>query len=125
MGRTAVLVDGFKGVKTQRGRRYLWLEDVKLASRLRQRDQIVDVCYFTAPVLDDVAAAGRQQTYLEARALPCVQCPLDQLRGGGGRRQHRRRPHVEIAALPTVDTMLLVSADSDWCQAVGIQARTA
>lgn len=60
MGRTAVLVDGFnpcQGVKAQRGRRYLWL--------------------------DDVAAAGRQQTYLEARALPSVQCPLDQLRGEG------------------------------------------
>ncbi len=60
MGRTAVLDDGFnlcQGVKTQRGRRYLWLDHVKLASRLRQRDQIVDVRHFTAPVLDDVAAA--------------------------------------------------------------------
>ncbi|MFJ1842771.1 NYN domain-containing protein [Streptomyces sp. NPDC088146] len=147
MGRTAVLVDGFNlrhGMKEQRGRRYLWLDHVKLASRLRQRDQIVDVLYLTASVLDDVASAGRQQTYLEALkahnpgALTVVE--------GRYQRKHMRcracSAHwisyaeretdvniavalMEIAALPTVDTVLVVSADSDLCPAVGIQARTA
>ncbi|WP_314413085.1 NYN domain-containing protein [Streptomyces kroppenstedtii] len=125
MGRTAVLVDGFNlyhGMKKQRGRRYLWLDHVKLGSRLRQRDQIVDVRYFTAPVLDDAAAASRQQTYLEALKAhnPGVLTVVE------GRYQRKRmRCHacnthrisyeeketdvniavalMEIAALPTVD----------------------
>ncbi|MEU0277048.1 NYN domain-containing protein [Streptomyces sp. NPDC006195] len=140
MGRTAVLVDGFNlyhGMKEQRGRRHLWLDHVALASRLRRRDQIVDVRYFTAPVLDDAAAAGRQQTYLEALKAhnPGVLTVVE------GRYQRKRmKCHacgtywisyeeketdvniavalMEIAALPTVDTVLVVSADSDLCPAV-------
>lgn len=140
MGRTAVLVDGFNlyhGMKEQRGRRYLWLDHVELASRLRPRDQIVDVRYFTAPVLDDAGAAGRQQTYLEALKIH----NLGVLTVVEGRYQ-RKRMHcrvcgtrwisyeeketdvniavalMEIAASATADTVLVVSADSDLCPAV-------
>ncbi|HLL37652.1 MAG TPA: NYN domain-containing protein [Streptomyces sp.] len=140
MGRTAVLVDGFNlyhGMKKQRGRRYLWLDHVELASRLRPRDQIVDVRYFTAAVLDDTGAAGRQRTYLKALKArhPGVLTVVE------GRYQ-RKRMHcrtcgtdwtsyeeketdvniavalMEIAASAAVDTALVVSADSDLCPAV-------
>ncbi|MFI1952981.1 NYN domain-containing protein [Streptomyces xinghaiensis] len=140
MGRTAVLVDGFNlyhGMKRQRGRRYLWLDHVELASRLRPRDQIVDVRYFTAPVLDDAAAAGRQETYLKAlraqnhgvmkivegryqrKRLRCRAC------GAGWIGYEEKETDVniavalmEIAAAGSVDTVLIVSADSDLCPAV-------
>lgn len=140
MGRTAVLVDGFNlyyGMKEQRGRRYLWLDHVELASRLRPRDQIVDVRYFTAPVLDDLGAAGRQQTYLDALKVrnPSVLSIVE------GRYQPKRMrcrtcgvdwtsyeeketdvniavALMEIAASAAVDTVLVVSADSDLCPAV-------
>jgi uncharacterized LabA/DUF88 family protein len=140
MGRTAVLVDGFNlyhGMKKQRGRRYLWLDHVELAKRLRPRDQIVDVRYFTAQVLDDPAGAGRQQTYLDAleAANPGV---LTVVRGRYQRKQVRCRACgagwvsyeeketdvniavslVEIAASGAIDTVLVVSADSDLCPAV-------
>lgn len=140
MGRTAVLVDGFNlyhGMKKQRGRRYLWLDHVELAARLRPRDEIVDVRYFTALVLDDPAGAARQQTYLDALKTghPGVLTVVE------GRYQ-RKRMHcracgvdwtsyeeketdvniavalVEIAASATIDTVLVVSADSDLCPAV-------
>lgn len=140
MGRTAVLVDGFNlyhGMKKQRGRRYLWLDHVELASRLRPRDQILDVRYFTAPVLDDAGAAGRQQTYLDALKAhnPGVLTVVE------GRYQ-RKRMHcrscgthwigyeeketdvniavalMELAASARADTVLVVSADSDLCPAV-------
>jgi uncharacterized LabA/DUF88 family protein len=140
MGRTAVLVDGFNlyhGMKKQRGRRYLWLDHVELASRLRPRDQIVDVRYFTAPVLDDAGAAGRQQTYLEALKVrnPGV---LTVIEGRYQRKRMRCRACgadwtsyeeketdvniavalMEIAASAAVDTVLVISADSDLCPAV-------
>lgn len=140
MGRTAVLVDGFNlyhGMKRQRGRRYLWLDHVELASRLRPRDQIVDVRYFTAPVLDDAGAAGRQSTYLEAlkaqnpgvltivegryqrKLMHCRAC------GAEWTSYEEKETDVniavalmEIAASAAVDTVLVVSADSDLCPAV-------
>ena len=140
MRRTAVLVDGFNlyhGMKRQRGRRYLWLDHVELASRLRPRDQIVDVRYFTATVLDDADAAGRQQTYLQA--LKAQHPGLLTIVEG---RYQRKRMHcracgtdwisyeeketdvniavalMEIAVSAEVDTVLVVSADSDLCPAV-------
>lgn len=140
MGRTAVLVDGFNlyhGMKKQRGRRHLWLDHVELASRLRPRDQIVDVRYFTAPVLDDAGAASRQQTYLEAlraqnpgvltivegryqrKRMHCRAC------GSGWISYEEKETDVniavalmEIAASAALDTVLVVSADSDLCPAV-------
>jgi uncharacterized LabA/DUF88 family protein len=140
MGKTAVLVDGFNlyhGMKKQRGRRHLWLDLVLLAQRLRPRDEIVDVRYFTAPVLDDTGAGARQQTYMQALR---VQNP-NVLRIVEGRYQRKRMVcHscgaawtsyeeketdvniavglMEIAASSSADTVLLVSADSDLCPAV-------
>ncbi|MFI0721515.1 NYN domain-containing protein [Streptomyces sp. NPDC021224] len=140
MGRTAVLVDGFNlyhGMKKQRGRRYLWLDHVALAGKLRPRDEIVDVRYFTAAVLDDAGAAQRQQTYLDALTTqnPAVLTVVH------GRYQRKRRQCrgcgaawttyeeketdvniavalTEIAASSSIDTVLVVSADSDLCPAV-------
>jgi uncharacterized LabA/DUF88 family protein len=137
---TAVLVDGFNlyhGMKKQRGRRYLWLDLVKLAQRLRPRDHIIDVRYFTAPVLDDAGAGARQQTYLQAlraqnpgvlqivegryqrKRMECHAC------GAVWTSYEEKETDVniavaltEIAASATVDTVLVVSADSDLCPAV-------
>jgi uncharacterized LabA/DUF88 family protein len=140
MGKTAVLVDGYNlyhGMKKQRGRRYLWLDLAELARRLRPRDEIVDVRYFTAPVLDDPGASTRQQTYLQAlraqnpgvlriiegryqrKPMKCRSC------GAGWTSYEEKETDVniavalmEIAASATVDTVLVVSADSDLCPAV-------
>jgi uncharacterized LabA/DUF88 family protein len=140
MGVTAVLVDGFNlyhGMKKQRGRRYLWLDLVELGRRLRPRDQIADVRYFTAPVLDDPDAGARQQTYLRAlrarhpgtlrivegryqrKRMECHAC------GATWTSYEEKETDVniavalmEIAATSTIDTVLLVSADSDLCPAV-------
>ncbi|MFJ8757340.1 NYN domain-containing protein [Streptomyces cyaneofuscatus] len=147
MGRTAVLIDGFNlyhGMKKQRGRRHLWLDHVKLASLLRPRDQIVDVRYFTAAVLDDPDAARRQQTYLHAlkaqhpslltivegryqrKRMSCWSC-------GANRTSYEEKETdvniavalMEIAASAVVDTVLVVSADSDLCPAVRSAQRVA
>jgi uncharacterized LabA/DUF88 family protein len=133
-------VDGFNlyhGMKEQRGRRHLWLDHVALASKLRPRDEIIDVRYFTAFVLDNADAAGRQQTYLEALkaqnpgVLTVVEGRYQRKRvhcracGAGWVSYEEKETDVniavalmEIAASVTVDTVLIVSADSDLCPAV-------
>lgn len=140
MGRTAVLVDGYNlyhGMKKQRGRKYLWLDHVSLASRLRPRDEIVDVRYFTAPVLDDEDAIARRRTYLSALSSHNVGV-LSVVEGRYQRKRMRCRSCgvdwtsyeeketdvniavalMEIAASRTVDSVLVISADSDLCPAV-------
>ena len=64
-----VYVDGFNlyhGMKQKFGRRLLWLDLVALAKALRPASHLVTVKYFTAPVLDDPPAAGRQGRYQQA-----------------------------------------------------------
>jgi hypothetical protein len=52
-------VDGFNlyhGLRDRYGRRYLWLDLVQLVRRLRPRDSVVAVRYFTAAVRNDPPA---------------------------------------------------------------------
>jgi uncharacterized LabA/DUF88 family protein len=133
-------IDGFNlyhGLHARYGRRYLWLDLEHLIQRLRPRDEIVSVKYFTALVLHDAAALRRQQEYLDAlraRSGDLVQIVL-------GRYQHKTRvcrrcgvswtqyeekeTDVNIAVSLVADTAaavsdiaLVVSADSDLCPAI-------
>lgn len=69
MASVIAYVDGFNlyhGMHSKYGRRYLWLDLVRLVQQIRPRDRIVAVRYFTARVLDDPPALARQHTYLGA-----------------------------------------------------------
>ena len=69
MATVIAYVDGFNlyyGLHAKYRRRYLWLDLEQLTHRIRPRDRIIAVRYFTALVRDDPAALARQQTYLEA-----------------------------------------------------------
>jgi hypothetical protein len=62
-------VDGFNlyhGLRDKYRRRYLWLDLAHLVRRLRPRDEILAVRYFTALVRDDPPALARQRDYLNA-----------------------------------------------------------
>lgn len=64
-----VYVDGFNlyhGLHDEAGCRFLWLDLVKLAERLRPRSHVDHVHYFTAPVLGEPDAASRQAEYQNA-----------------------------------------------------------
>ena len=64
-----VYVDGFNlyhGLHDATGRTRLWLDLVALARSLRPRSHLVQVKYFTAPVLNEPDAASRQDTYVKA-----------------------------------------------------------
>jgi len=133
-------VDGFNlyyGLHAKYRRRYLWLDLEHLTHRIRPRDRIIAVRYFTALVRDDPAALARQQTYLEALRV----------RSGGivavhlGRYQSKTQQcwrcgnvwtsyeeketdvHVAVSvvadsAIAASDIALIVSADSDLCPAI-------
>lgn len=64
-----VYVDGFNlyhGVHDWSQRRFLWLDLVALSKKLRPRQQLVGVRYFTAPVLNNAGAQSRQAHYIDA-----------------------------------------------------------
>jgi uncharacterized LabA/DUF88 family protein len=64
-------VDGFNlyhGLRAAHRHGYLWLDLVELIRKLRPKDELSKVKYFTAPVLNDPPAASRQSTYLQALA---------------------------------------------------------
>lgn len=69
----AVYVDGFNlywGLHDSWRRRYLWLDLVELARKLRPRSRLVALKYFTTPIVDEPEAQSRQAHYntaLEAR----------------------------------------------------------
>jgi uncharacterized LabA/DUF88 family protein len=135
-----VYVDGFNlyhGLKDQFGRRMLWLDLVGLANRLRPRSSLVQVRYFTAPVLDDAPAASRQGRYQHAllahspglveivqgryqkKSMTCRKC------GAGWTHYEEKETDVNIAtslvsdaARRLSDSALIVSADSDLTPAV-------
>jgi hypothetical protein len=133
-------IDGFNlyhGLRDRFGHRYLWLDLVRLVTRLRPNDSLVAVKYFTAAVRNDPPAQARQREYLEA--LDAHSGPL--LRIVRGRYQaknvscHRcgstwisyeeKETDVNIAvslvadaALGATDIALLISADSDLCPAI-------
>ncbi|MBF6339484.1 NYN domain-containing protein [Nocardia abscessus] len=141
----SVYVDGFNlyyGLKAKSAHKYLWLDLVKLAERLRPRSTLTKVHYFTAQVLNDAQAAARQSDYLAAlkatngsrieivqgryqsKTMTCHQC------GGQWQRHEEKETDVNIAvslvadaASKSIHTALLISADSDLAPAVRMARR--
>lgn len=138
--RLIVYVDGFNlyhGLRDKARHRLLWLDLVELAKLLRPRSSLVKVHYFTAPVLDDPAAASRQSHYQQAmqalhpgiikitqgryqkKPLICRHC-------GNSRTLYEEKETdvniattmVEDAARGAADSALVVSADSDLSPAI-------
>lgn len=138
--RLIVYIDGFNlyhGLKDQFGRSMLWLDLVSLGQSLRPTQRLVAVKYFTAPVLNNPAAQGRQAHYqaalaaryptqletiqgrYQSRSVKCVKC------GHSYTKYEEKETDVNIAtalmtdaALHNMDTAILVSADSDLAPAV-------
>jgi hypothetical protein len=138
--RLTVYVDGFNlyhGLKERSGRRLLWLDLVKLSQLLRPRSALVRVHYFTAPVLDDPAAASRQGRY-QAALLARSPGLIDIIQGryqkkvrgcracGASWVQYEEKETdvniatalVADAASRVTDSALIISADSDLTPAV-------
>ncbi|MGH8881935.1 MAG: NYN domain-containing protein, partial [Stackebrandtia sp.] len=147
MARTIVYIDGHNfqyGMKTAYGHKYLWLDLVRLAARLRPQDTIAQVRYFTAMTRNDEAAHGIQQTYLRALAIHSG-AGIDIQLGKHKRRTQRCRlclaswnsyeeketdvniavSLVEDAAEQRADTAVVISADSDLCPAIRAVSRIA
>jgi uncharacterized LabA/DUF88 family protein len=140
VARVIAYVDGFNlyhGLRARFQHRYLWLDLAELVRRLRPRDSIVAVRYFTALVRNDPLAEARQQVYLSALEAHCGQ-PLDIVHGRYQAKQQECRScgatwisyeeketDVNIAvslmadaASSAADIALLISADSDLCPAI-------
>jgi uncharacterized LabA/DUF88 family protein len=132
-------VDGFNlyhGLHDKYRRRYLWLDLEHLVRRLRPRDHIVAVRYFTALVRDDPPALARQRAYLDAldkhsstveiilgryqaKTVTCRKC------GSAWTSYEEKETDVNIAVSLTADAAaaasdiaLIISADSDLCPAI-------
>ncbi|MFI7035084.1 NYN domain-containing protein [Microbispora rosea] len=136
--RVGVYVDGFNlyyGLRSLRGRRYLWLDLHALACRLLRSGQtLTAVRYFTAPIRGDARALARQQTYqaaLESLGVEVVLGRFQEQRascracGVSWRTYEEKQSDVALAAamvgdvaLDRVDVVLLLSADSDLCAAI-------
>lgn len=135
-----VYVDGFNlyhGLHDEAGCRFLWLDLVKLAERLRPRSHVDHVHYFTAPVLGEPDAASRQAEYQNAlQALHPHRVSITQgryqtktkrCRKCGTKWQEREEKETDVniavslvadAALGAMTTAMLLSADSDLSPAV-------
>jgi uncharacterized LabA/DUF88 family protein len=140
-------VDGFNlyhGLRERYQHRYLWLDLHALAQRLRGRDRIVAVRYFTAAVRNDPPAEARQHTYLQALKAHCgstlevvlgrYQAKSRSCRGCGATWTAYEEKETDVniavalvadAAAGSSDIALLVSADSDLCPAVRQARRVA
>ena len=140
MATVIAYMDGFNlyhGLHAKYRQRYLWLDLAHLTHRIRTRDRIIAVRYFTALVRDDPAALARQQTYLEAlrvrsggivgvqlgryqsKTQQCRQC------GNVWTSYEEKETDVNVAvsviadsATAASDIALIVSADSDLCPAI-------
>jgi len=140
--RLIMYVDGFNlyhGLHDEARCRLLWLDLVALARQLRPRSDVVCVRYFTAPVLQDPQAQGRQQTYLNALqalhgdtvevVLGRYQSKSKQCRACGSTWTEREEKETDVniavalvrdAALGRMDSALILSADSDLAPAVRV-----
>jgi uncharacterized LabA/DUF88 family protein len=149
-------IDGFNlyyGMKKKYGRKFLWLDVVDLARRLRPNDQLAQVRYFSAIVKNEPAAAQRQEDYmsaLRARNGDLVEMHLGRFkdrtisrcwvcrqpfRCACGRRYHSWEEKetdvamgammVADAAQAVADTTLLISADTDLAPALAAVRRVA
>ncbi len=139
MATVIAYVDGFNlyhGLRDRYGRRYLWLDLEHLVRRMRPKDRIVAVRYFTALVRDDPASLARQRAYLGAlsahsgaveiilgryqqKTVSCREC------GNAWTTYEEKETDVNIAvslvadaAARASDVALIVSADSDLCPAI-------
>ncbi|MFJ6280057.1 Uncharacterized conserved protein, LabA/DUF88 family [Arthrobacter subterraneus] len=133
-------VDGFNlynGLHQSFGRKYLWLDLVKLAEALRPKNDVLQVKYFTAPVLNEPGAQARQNSYWQAlQTVNGGRITIIQGRYQGKNRTCRscnstwtvyeeKETDVSIAvslvadaARNAADSFLLVSGDSDLAPAV-------
>jgi uncharacterized LabA/DUF88 family protein len=133
-------IDGFNlyhGLRDRYGRRYLWLDLVQLVRRLRPRDSVVAVRYFTAVVRNAPPAQARQQAYLNALRAhngSCLQIVHGRFQakqqacrdcGATWTSYEEKETDVNIAVslvadatASSADLALLISADSDLCPAI-------
>lgn len=141
----AVYVDGFNlywGMHGAYARRFLWLDLVELARRLRPRSRLVAVKYFTTPVVGEPAAQSRQATYNDALLArhPSLfsiyygryQTKPIECRSCGSTWDHREEKETDVniavqlvadAAERKMKSALLLSADSDLAPAVRVAQR--
>jgi len=133
-------VDGFNlyhGLHDAYQHKFLWLDLVKLAQSLRPRSQLVTVKYFTASVLNDSHAQGRQDTYIDALkaqnpgAIEVImgryQQKKRQCRTCGATWTHYEEKETDVniavnlvadAAAKRAESFIIVSGDSDIAPAV-------
>lgn len=135
-----VYVDGFNlynGVRSAFGRSLLWLDLVALAKSLRPKQQLVKVKYFTAAVLNDPHAQGRQAHYIAALTAK-YPYEIEVVQGRYQQKQiwcrncdnkyttyEEKETDVNIAvslvadaALNSMSTAMIISGDSDLAPAV-------
>jgi hypothetical protein len=133
-------IDGFNlyhGLRDRYQHRYLWLDVVQLVGRLRPRDSVMAVRYFTAIVRNDPPAQARQLAYLDAlraKSGSCLQiihgryqAKQQQCRSCGATWTSYEEKETDVniavslvadAASASADLALLISADSDLCPAI-------
>lgn len=140
MEKLIVYIDGFNlyyGLRDHSRRKHLWLDVVALSRSLRPRSDLALVKYFTAPVLDDPAAAKRQARYHKAmlaqnpqilqiiqgrfqrRTVTCRECETSWIT------YEEKETDVNVAtavvadaALGKAEAAMIVSGDSDLAPAV-------
>ncbi|MFL2000013.1 NYN domain-containing protein [Microbacterium sp. A1-JK] len=135
-----VYIDGYNlyhGMHQEFGRSTLWLDVVELAQTFRPAQRLIGVKYFSAPVLDNPAAQGRQAHYIDAlsakypqqftpimgryqkKTITCFGC--------GRQHQHYEEKETDVniavtlvadAARHEMDSAIIVSGDSDLAPAV-------
>ena len=69
MNTAIAYIDGFNlynGLHENYSHRYLWLDLVALIRNMRSKSKLLKVKYFTATLLDDPDAQGRQAHYIAA-----------------------------------------------------------
>lgn len=142
-----VYIDGFNlyhGLHEAHGRSKLWLDVVALARSLRPTSNLVQVKYFTAPVMGQPDALSRQETYQKAlmaknrgmlsiisgrhqgRQIQCRKC------GSAYTHYEEKETDVSIAVALVADTLthactdaVIISADSDLAPAIRtVQSKT-
>ncbi|MDG4835776.1 NYN domain-containing protein [Micromonospora sp. WMMD967] len=149
MATVAAYIDGFNlyyGMKNKYGRKHMWLDVVELVRKLRPKDTVTGVHYFSAIVKNEPAAAQNQTSYIDAMKIrngglltvhlgrfkertikDCRRCGQSYSCGCG--RQYRSFEEkgtdvalgammVADAALRIADTTLLISADTDLAPAL-------
>lgn len=138
--RLIVYVDGFNlyhGMHQEFGRSAHWLDLVSLAQSFRPKQRLVAVKYFSAAVLDNPNGQSRQAHYIDALSarypgqfVPVMgryQKKMISCYGCGREHAHYEEKETDVsiavtlvadAALRSMDTAIVISADSDLVPAV-------